>query len=204
LVRENITLKTARGTTEILCNNTRVLGNSGIKALDISNAILELYRQIELNMQFLKEYIPGFEDAYINEVSSILGVRETRHIVGEHFLIGEEVTNPKEFEDSIALDTSAMDIHDVKGAEVEFKNYPAYHIPYRCLVPQKVEQILVAGRCISSDHIAHGRTRNMPACFSTGQAAGFAAAIAVKSKTSVRKIDVKEVQAELKKVNMPL
>jgi hypothetical protein len=204
LVRENITLKTARGNTEVYCNNTRVLGNSGITALEISSAILELYRQIELNMQFLNEYVPGFEDSYINEIASILGVRESRHIIGEYFLTGEEVLKGKNFDDSIALDTAALDIHDVHGAVMEFKNYPPYHIPYRCLVPKKVEQLLVAGRCISNDHVAHGRSRNLPACMSTGQAAGFAAALAVKDGVPVRKLDVKKLQAELKKVNMPV
>jgi hypothetical protein len=204
LVRENITLKTARGNTEVYCNNTRVLGNSGITALEISSAILELYRQIELNMQFLNEYVPGFEDSYINEIASILGVRESRHIIGEYFLTGDEVLKGKNFDDSIALDTAALDIHDVHGAVMEFKNYPPYHIPYRCLVPKKVEQLLVAGRCISNDHVAHGRSRNLPACMSTGQAAGFAAALAVKDGVPVRKLDVKKIQAELKKVNMPI
>ena len=202
LVRENITLKTGRGNTEIYCNNTRVLDSSGLKPLDISSAILELYRQIELNMLFLKEYIPGFENAYINEISSILGVRETRHILGEYVLTGNDVMNSCKFEDSIAIDMAAMDIH--KGSTVRFENYPPYEIPYRCIVPRNVEQLLVAGRCISTDHIAHGRTRNIPACMSTGQAAGFAAGVAVKSGKTVRNLDVGSLQKELEKSGMPI
>jgi hypothetical protein len=204
LVRECITLKTARGNSEMYCNNTRVLRSSGLNPLDISEAFLELYRQIELNIQFLNEYVPGFENSYINEISSILGVRETRHIHGGYILTGDNVMQGAAFEDSIALDTSAMDVHDVKGALVRFENFPPYEIPYRCLVPQKIEQLLVAGRCISTDHVAHGRTRNIPACMSTGQAAGFAAGLAVKTGKQVRDIDIIKVQTQLKKVGMPI
>lgn len=204
LVRENVTLKTVRGHTEIYCNNTRVIESSGLDVLDISKAIPEIYRQIELNMQFLKEYIPGFENAYINQVSSILGVRETRHFLSDHMLTFDDVTKSCRFDDSIGVDKAAMDIHDIKGGGMRFEDYPPYEIPYRVLVPHKVEQLLVAGRCISADHYAHGRTRNIPACMTTGQAAGFAAAIAVKTEKTVRNIDVKLLQEEIKKTDMPI
>lgn len=203
LQRENITLKNGYGQSEMFCNNTRVIDVSGLSVLDISDSILELYRQIEANAKFLKEYVPGFEKSYINGIASMLGVRETRHFVGEYTLTGENVTKGESFEDSIAIDTSAMDIHNVDGPLVRFENYPPYEIPYRCLVPQKIEQLLIAGRCISNDHVAHGRTRNIPACMATGQAAGFAAAVACKSDKFVRNIDIKEVQTLLTQAGMP-
>jgi hypothetical protein len=81
---------------------------------------------------------------------------------------------------------------------------PPYEIPYRCLLPQGVEQILVAGRCISADHDAHARSRNMPACMATGQAAGVAAAIAVEDGVTVRQVQVAKVQAALRAIGMPL
>lgn len=204
LVRENITLKTARGMTEIYCNNTRAVKVSGLDPLQMSEAFHELYRQIELNIQFLNEYVPGFENAYINEISSILGVRETRHFIGEYLLTGKDVMESGAFDDSIGIDMAAMDIHDLNGASMRFESYPPYEIPYRSLVPQKVEQLLLAGRSISTDNIATGRTRNLPACMTTGQAAGFAAAIAVMSKKNVRDIEISRLQEELKKVGMPL
>jgi hypothetical protein len=204
LVREDITLKSARGKTEIICNCTRAIELSGLKPFEISRAILELYRQIELIVQFLKEYIPGFDESYISEISSMLGVRETRHILGEYLLTGNDVLNAVKFEDSIALDSSAIDIHDTKGSMLRFESYPPYEIPYRSLVPQKIEQLLVAGRCISSDHIAHGRIRNLPPCMATGQAAGFAAGVAVKTGRRVRDIDIKYLQNEITKTGMPI
>jgi hypothetical protein len=81
---------------------------------------------------------------------------------------------------------------------------PPYEIPYRCLLPQGVEQLLVAGRCISADHEAHARSRNMPACMATGQAAGIAAAIAVEEGVSVRHVPIGKVQAALRELGMPL
>ena len=81
---------------------------------------------------------------------------------------------------------------------------PPYEIPYRCLLPQRVEQILVAGRCISADHEAHARSRNMPACMSIGQAAGIAAAIAIEEGVTVRNVPVPKVQAALRLLRMPL
>jgi hypothetical protein len=106
--------------------------------------------------------------------------------------------------DSIAADSSALDIHDPKGGDVDFQSMPPYEIPYRCLLPQGVEQILVAGRCISADHDAHARSRNMPACMATGQAAGVAAAIAVEDGVTVRQVPVVKVQAALRAIGMPL
>ncbi len=129
---------------------------------------------------FLKERIPGFENAKIAQISPVLGVRETRHVVGEYMLTEHDVIDGPYFEDSIAADASALDIHDPKGADVDFRGMRPYEIPYRCLVPKGVEQLLVAGRCISADHGAHARSRNMPACMATGQAAGIAAAVAVE------------------------
>ena len=95
-------------------------------------------------------------------------------------------------------------IHDPKGGDVDFQSLPPYEIPYRCLVPMGVEQLLVAGRCISADHVAHARSRNMPACMATGQAAGVAAAIAIEDHVTVRNVSVKKVQAALRQLKMPL
>ena len=202
LQRDNITLKTADG--QMYVNATRVLGVDVFSPREFTAAILECYRQIEGVCRFLKERVPGFEEARLGQVSPILGVRETRHIVGEYTLTGPDSRGETRFEDTIAADNSALDIHDPKGGDVDFQSMPPYEIPYRCLVPQGVEQILVAGRCISADHEAHARSRNMPACMATGQAAGVAAAIAVEEGVPVRKVSIAKVQAALRAMGMPL
>ena len=202
LQRENITLKTANGVLYV--NATRVLGVDGLSPTEMSAALLECYRQIEAVAQFLKQMIPGFEKSAILQIAPVIGVRETRHILGDYVLTGDDVTTGAGFEDTIGADCSAMDIHDVKGGDVDWQGLAPYEIPYRCLVPREVEQLLVAGRCISVDHTAHGRTRNMPACMATGQAAGTAAALAVRGNALVRDVDVPSVQDVLRSINMPL
>jgi hypothetical protein len=202
LQRDNITLKTADG--QMYVNATRVLGVDVFSPKEFSAAILECYRQIEGVCRFLKERVPGFEHARLGQVSPILGVRETRHVLGEYTLTGPDSRGETRFEDSIAADNSALDIHDPKGGDVDFQSMPPYEIPYRCLLPRGVEQLLVAGRCISADHEAHARSRNMPACMATGQAAGVAAAVAVEEGVTVRRVPVPKVQQALSELGMPL
>jgi hypothetical protein len=202
LQRDNITLKTAGGLMYV--NGTRVLGVNVFSPKEFTAAIVECYRQIEGVARCLRERIPGFENARIGQVSPILGVRETRHIKGEYTLTGPDSLGGVRFDDSIAADASALDIHDPKGGDVDFQSLPPYEIPYRCLLPLGVEQLLVAGRCISADHAAHARSRNMPACMATGQAAGVAAAIAVEEGVSVRNVSIPKVQAALRALGMPL
>ena len=202
LQRENITLKTTDG--QMYVNATRVLGVNVFSPEEFTGAILECYRQIQGVARFLKERVPGFEEARLGQVSPILGVRETRHILGEYVLTGHDTIAGTRFDDSIAADASALDIHEPKGGDVDFRGLPPYEIPYRSLVPQRVERLLVAGRCISADHDAHARSRNMPACMSTGQAAGVAAAIAIEEGVAVRDVPIASLQAALRSLKMPL
>src|SRR5262249_37312464 len=167
-------------------NGTRVNGVDVFDPVQFTRAVLECYRQIEGVARYLRERVPGFEAARIEAIAPVLGVRETRHIVGDYTLTAGDSLNGTRFPDSIAADASALDIHEPKGADVDFRGLPPYEIPYRCLVPQLVEQILVAGRCISADHAAHARSRNMPACMATGQAAGIAAAVPIADAVAVR------------------
>ncbi len=202
LQRENITLKTANGVMYV--NGTRVLGVDVFSPEAFSNALVECYRQIEGVAKFLKDRIPGFEHAGIGQIAPVLGVRETRHIQGEYTLTGDDSLKGTRFDDSIAADVSALDIHDPKGGDVDFQGMRPYEIPYRSLVPVGIEQLLVAGRAISADHDAHARSRNMPACMAMGQAAGIAAAVAIDNDVAVRHVDVSRVQSILSQMNMPL
>ena len=202
LQRDNITLKTADG--RMYVNATRVTGVDVFDPVQFTAAVLECYRQIEDVTRYLRARIPGFEKARIESIAPVLGVRETRHVIGEYTLTGADSLQGPTFDDSIAADASALDIHDPKGADVDFQGLRPYEIPYRCLVPMKVEQLLVAGRCISADHAAHARSRNMPACMATGQAAGVAAAVAIDVGVDVRRVPVAEVQKKLRALGMPL
>lgn len=106
----------------------------------------------------------------------------------------------RKFEDAVARVSFPIDIHDVKGGGGFFegpRDGPYYTIPYRCLVPQKIENLLMAGRCISATHEAHGSLRVMPPCFATGQAAGTAGALALETNINPRSVDVKLVLGSL-------
>ncbi len=129
LYRENITLKSTNG--ELYVNATRVRGASGLSPLEISDSIVACYRQIACYAQFLKEDIPGFENSRLGPIAPVLGVRETRHILGGYVLSGHDVTHGEQFEDSVMADMSANDIHDVKGAGCGLPGAP----PLRDLLP---------------------------------------------------------------------
>jgi hypothetical protein len=202
LQRHNITLKTASGVMYV--NGTRVLGVNVFSPAEFTAAVLECYRQIEAVAKALIDRVPGFEKARIGQVSPILGVRETRHILGEYVITGDDTLQGTSFADSIAADCSALDIHEPKGSDVDFQGLTPYEIPFRALLPLKIDQLLIAGRCISADHDAHARTRNMPACMATGQAAGIAAALAIKTGIRVRDVPAAEVQAVLRASGMPI
>ncbi len=202
LPRENITLKTTNGVMYV--NATRVLGVDVFSPTEFSAAIVECYRQIGEYARFLIAKVPGFTHAKIAQIAPVLGVRESRHIVGGYTLTEADARGETSFPDSIGADVSAFDVHDVKGADVDFQGLRLYELPYRCLVACGVGPLLVAGRCIPADHGAHGRSRNVPACMATGQAAGLAAAIALEGNTTVRAVSVERVQGALRDIGMPL
>ena len=175
----------------------------GVDATDadqLTQAEIEGHRQVIYLVSFLRKYVPGFENCYLVDTGSQIGVRETRRIMGEYVLTQEDVFEARRFKDAIARVSFPIDIHDVKGGGGFFegpREGPYYTIPYRCLVPRKVENLLVAGRCISATHEAHGSLRVMPPCFATGQAAGTAGALSLETNVSPRYVDVELLRESL-------
>ncbi|MBQ1955555.1 MAG: FAD-dependent oxidoreductase, partial [Clostridia bacterium] len=130
-----------------------------------------------------------------------IGVRESRMIVGEYVLNELDCRNCARFEDAIAACNYDIDIHSPEGSGTSHYYFPEgeyYTIPYRSLIPKNAENMLVAGRCISSDHGAQASYRIMPTVCCIGEAAGTAVGIAVKDKTTVREISVSKLQQTLK------
>jgi hypothetical protein len=196
--KDHMTLKTGLIPGEININVTRVHGN----ALDdrtLSRAELEIRKQAYTAFDFLKRYVGGFENAIFLEVAPKLGVRETRRIQGRYVLSEQDVRGEARFDDAIGICNSPVDIHEPGGKRAVMDHVgTGYGIPFRCLLPENVEGLYVAGRCISADEVAFGSTRNVPACATTGEAAGAAAALAVASHCGASEVNVSAVQDTLR------
>ena len=124
--------------------------------------------------------------------------------MGEHLLTKEDVLGMRDFEDSIGYGSFFIDIHNISGPGMDKKTVKPspgfkYQMPYRILVPRKIDNLLVAGRCASCTHEALGSLRVMPQCGVMGQAAGVASVISLRDGVAPRKVDIKKLQAELKK-----
>ena len=144
--------------------------------------------------------MPGFEDAYLVQSGVAAGIRETRRIVGEYVLTGDDVLEARKFPDVIARGTYPVDIHNPEGRGTVLRTVPegdAYDIPLRCLLPRDLDGVLVAGRCISGTHEAHSSYRVTPTAMATGQAAGVCAALAAARGTAPRDIPFAAVQSGL-------
>ncbi len=183
-------------------NATRIVGVDATKVEDLTRAEIEGRRQAFKLLKLLKENVSGFENAYILSTAPHVGIRESRRIMGEYVLTEQDVLNGQDFPDGVARGSYCIDIHDPEGKGITFqyiKDKGSYMIPYRCLVPQKVGGLLVAGRCISMTHGALGSARVTAICTASGQAAGTAAALASRRGIDVREVDILNLQQLLTK-----
>jgi hypothetical protein len=165
---------------EITLNMTRIHGRSGINGEDMTQATIEGRREVLKAVELLKKHVPGFENAYLIELPQQIGVRETRRIIGATVLTGDQCVKGMTRGDTIARCKYDIDIHDPTGTGATIRRLEKpYDIPYRSLLPRGVDNLLVAGRPISADHVAHSSLRIQPTCYAIGQAAGTAAAVCV-------------------------
>lgn len=186
----------------VTCNMTNCIGIDGTKAEDLTKATLVCREQMERIVKFLREYAPGYENCFIISSASLIGVRETRHFKGKYTLNEEDILTARVFDDWVVKDAYFnFDIHNIDGAGLDkngvqhkFSQTKGYTVPFRCLVPEKTEGLLLAGRCISGTHKAHSNYRVMPICVGMGEAAGYAASIAAKKDILPSQVDVKEIQ----------
>jgi hypothetical protein len=184
-------------------NTSRIMGVDGTKAESLSRAEIEGRRQADEIFTFIKKYLPGCEKAVLLSTASAVGIRETRHIRGDYLLSSDDLLHCRVPEDAILLAANSIDVHGrfgpLSNEYVEIEEGEYYGIPYRSLLPQGLENILVAGRCISADSEAAGAIRLMPVCMGTGQAAGTAAALAVKNNCpGLRDLGANDLRQELK------
>ncbi|WP_186445828.1 FAD-dependent oxidoreductase [Paenibacillus cremeus] len=197
--RDQVLFFTGPEADEVLVNTTRVQGLDGTNVEDLTEAEELGRKQVLMVAEFMKT-LPGFEKAAISAVGAQIGIRETRRIQGQYTLQASDVVQGRRFEDVIARSGYPVDLHDPKEKDVKVAwvaGDGAYDIPYRCLLPQKIENLLNAGRCISTSHEALATTRLSPSCMATGQAAGSAAGLAVKRSVNPADINIQELQAVL-------
>ena len=153
-------------------------------------------RQVREYHRFLRDRVPGFEHSVLVATSPAIGVRESRRVMGDYRLTRDDVLQARRFEDEIALCGAPIEDH-AAGPDTRWTYVPRggiYGIPYRCLLPRGVDGMLVAGRCFSATHDAHASARSMATCMAMGQAAGAAAAMAVKAGTTPRHVPATSVR----------
>ncbi len=182
-------------------NISRINGIDGTSAEDLSRAEIIGRKQVVEIFNFLKKYVPGCENIRLLSTAATIGIRETRHIKGEKTLTADDVLSGRIPEDTIFLASNSIDVHAAAGANgtkyITVKNGECYGVPYGCLVPEKVEGLLIAGRTLSATSEGAGAVRVMPPCIAMGHAAGIAAAIAVREDIPVRNVSIKALQTRL-------
>lgn len=184
-------------------NFTHIVGVDCTSAEQITAATVEGRRQAFAMIPVFRKYVPGLEDCYLVSTAALLGTRESRRIVGEVVLTAEDILARRDWPDGVCYGSFFIDVHSCTGPGMDEESYTPepgfrYPIPYRCLLPQGVENLLVAGRCISVTHRALGSTRVMPQCAALGEAAGAAAAMSVDAGCTPAELDVGRLQEHLR------
>jgi ribulose 1,5-bisphosphate synthetase/thiazole synthase len=186
---------------EYRLNVTRILDVDGTDAEDLTRAQVEGLRQAHKVFAFLKRYAVGFEEARLIDTAPAVGIRETRHIRGWYKLTGQDVQDCLVPEDSIAVMATNMDTHnksDPGGTYYTLTKGRFFGVPYRCLLPMGVDNLMMAGRMISADAMAASAIRMIPCCMAFGEAAGTAAALSLKQGVLPGDLDSKLLRGELR------
>ena len=195
--RENILVFKTPIPNVLHFNTTRVVKKNPTDAFEVTEAEIMARQQVYEVYDFMKRHADGLENSYLMMTAPEIGVRESRMIVGDYVLTEADCRAFTKFDDAIAACNYDIDIHNPEGTGTSHYYFPAgkyYTIPYRSLIPQTVENLLVAGRCISGTHRAHASYRVMSICMAMGEAVGIAAAISAKFGVKPRNIPAKDIQ----------
>ena len=185
----------------VFCNSVVIRGVDGTKPDEIAHATQEGRRRCRALVEFLRDEVPGFEHAWMTQLGPTVGVRETRKLRGLYRLTGADVAAATRFPDGIVACANPIDdvmrgdggmTHDAAVADATY-----YTLPFRCLVPASIENLLFAGRNVSADPVAFASIRGMPQCMSMGQATGIAAGVALHSGAPVQAIDGRDIAARM-------
>jgi hypothetical protein len=189
----------------VTCNMTNVTDIDGTSAEGLTKAEIICRKQMPEIVNFLREYVPGYENCYIIGSASLIGIRETRHFKGIKTITEEEIAGAVQHDDYVVYDAYFnFDVHNITGSGLDetgcqkkFTQKKGYTIPYGCLIPEEIDGLLLSGRNISGTHMAHSNFRAMPICMGIGEAAGVAAALSVKQDKKLRYVEVKDIQMKV-------
>ena len=187
---------------QVTVNMTRVLKLSGVNPYERTKAEIEGRKQVQIAFDFLKKYIPGFENSYIVATPTQIGIRESRHIICDYMMDKEDIFNLRRFDDSICLGAFPMDIHSPTGSDMEFdeiQNDKCYEIPLRSIIPNGLSNVVVSGRCIGCTHEAAASIRVSPVAMALGEVAGVLGSLALKCHGDIRSVDYSELKKNLDK-----
>ncbi|MBW2237396.1 MAG: FAD-dependent oxidoreductase [Deltaproteobacteria bacterium] len=176
-------------------NAIHMAGIDSTDVWDLTRGEIEGRQRVMWAVEALKKYTPGFEKARLRTIGASLGCRESRKIIGDYDLTEQDVLNQAKFEDSIGIFPEFL---DGNGIAIMPSTGRYFQVPYRITLPQKVENLLVAGRCVAGDKVSHAATRQMMCCTVTGQGAGVAAAISLETGVTPRRVDLARVQEALR------
>jgi ribulose 1,5-bisphosphate synthetase/thiazole synthase len=175
-------------------NLAHMRGYDSTNVIDLTEAEIKGRKKALDALLALKAHVPGFENAKLRNFGMTIGARDSRKIIAEYNLTKHDVMEQGRFHDSIGIFPEFIDGYNVLILPTSGRYF---HVPLRCMIPVKIDNLLVAGRCVSGDNISHAAMRNMMACTVTGQGAGVAAAISIRDNSIVRKVDIKKLQDEL-------
>lgn len=181
---------------DVIWVNNNIPNLSGLSVEDLTWLEVDGRKRMLVTRDFLKNKMPGFENSFIIDTASQTGVRCSRRLIGEHVVSTAELHSGVIFPDTVVMGPDFR--HNLSPEN------PHWHVPYRSLVPLNLKNLLAAGRCISADPVANDLLAPIQYCFATGQAAGTAAAIAVKDEIAVAKVDIRKLQKRLFNQNVPL
>jgi hypothetical protein len=181
-------------------NSTRIAGIDGTDTESLTRGEIDARKQVMSLSEFIIKHIPGFENSYLAGTGTQVGIRESRHILGEYVITGEDVLHGRKFDDVVVRGYFPVDIHNLKGKEgyqgggVWADPEDSYDIPMRTLIPRVIDGLVMAGRAISATHEAHGSLRTQGGAMGIGHAAGALAARAAKYGGVPRKVPYVEVE----------
>jgi hypothetical protein len=181
---------------------THIAKHDGLDIEDLSNAEIASRRQALAVYKFFRQHVPGCERCVIASTANHIGLRETRRIIGDYIMTREDILMGRKFPDSIGCSTSWIDIHNPDGEGVLHELVVSddwFEIPLRAITVKDLNNLLVAGRCISVTHEAQGSIREIPTCILTGQGAGVAAALAAQQQIPVRALSYTQLRSALLK-----